>query len=679
MKKFFKIILLTVTVCTVSVILFMTAYIFSLDEWKRFDPASLKQTELSLELYDKDDAMYLTLNDGEERIMCNYRKLPDHVKNAFIAIEDVRFYNHSGIDVIRIAGAAWKDIRTMSLQEGASTITQQLIKLSSLTGEKTLSRKTNEIIMAIKAENYFTKDEILEMYLNKAYFGRGTYGIEAASQSYFGIHAEELSPAQAAVLSATIKSPSAYSPHIDPEKNRSRQKLVLQQMLKNGFLTKKEYDTAVSEEIILKEHKDKYHYGFYTDYVLNSASNQLGITMSELLSGGYKIYTGLDQDLQAYVESLMTNDSDFPEKAADGMEPECAVIVENAEDGSIAALVGGREHTARLGFSRATDMRRQPGSAIKPILVFTPALEYADYSTTSFLFDQPMRFGEYAPRNAGRTFRGWLTLRDTVAYSVNIPTVSLFEEIGIDRCISYAQSVGIPFTDGDDHLSLCLGGFTRGVTPLELAGAYQPYANDGIYIPPSPIRMIHDRDGNIVYRAENSGCQVISAETAFLMSSMLGSVVEYGTAQELSISNIPLCAKTGTTSYDDAENNKDAWVVAYNPDYIICTWMGFDKTDAAHSLKKGETGGGYPAVITKKIFTELYRTRIAPNFSRPSSVKRVYLDKTELYENFRTVAMPYSSENTVTEYFTESSAPQLYENDDISDKFDFYNMINNSD
>jgi len=680
MKKILKKLLILITVFTVFTILFITAYVFTLDEWKNFQPHTLQDMELSLRLYDAQDELYLTLNDGENRISCNFRALPAHVKNAFIAIEDVRFYDHTGIDPIRIAGALLTDLRTFSLKEGASTITQQLIKLSELSGEKTLSRKTNEIIMAIKTEQYFSKDEILEMYLNKAYFGRGAYGIESAAMEYFGIHAEDMTIDQAALLAGIIKSPSTYAPHIDAQKCIERRDLVLLQMNLNGFISEEQYSNAKTEPIRISADPDDYPYGYYTDYVLESAAEALGISMSELLSGGYRIYTALDPSLQQYTESLMSEDKNFPEAAADGSRPECAIIIEDSHNGLISALIGGREHTARLGFSRATDMRRQPGSAIKPVLVFTPALEYGNYTTTSFLFDQPMRFDDYSPRNAGSTFRGWLTLRDTVAYSVNIPAVSLFEEIGIERCIDYAKTVGIPFTEKDDNLSLALGGFTDGITPLELAGAYLPYANRGVYSAASPIRRITDAKGSIVYdHGKTAGYQVISEETAYLMSSMLGSVVEYGTATNLYCDKIPLCAKTGTTSYDDADNNKDAWIVAYNPDYIICTWMGFDKTDSAHSLKKGETGGEYPAHLTKKIFEKIYENKTAPSFTIPDNIERVWLDEQELTENFRTVAVPASALNTITEFFTEDTAPRLYENDDYTEKYIYYDIPSMSD
>lgn len=664
MKRVLKFLFLSFFCCSAALILFAGAYVLSLDDWKDFQPSTLAEMDHSLVLMDRNDEEYLVLSAEENRLSFDYEELPEHVKNAFIAIEDARFYEHKGIDPVRMGGALLSDIRSMSLKEGASTITQQLIKLSALSGEKTLSRKTNEILMAIRTERYYSKDEILALYLNKVYFGRGAYGLEAAARSYFGIAAKELSPAQAAALAGIIQSPSNYAPHLHPDACKTRRDLVLREMYENGFLSMTEYEKAKSEELVIEEQNEEYVGGFYTDHVLNCASEILGVSIDRLLREGYVIETALDVELQQYCEGLMKDDESFPEPAEDGSEAECAVVIEESRTGLLCALIGGREHTAQLGFSRAVHMKRQPGSAIKPILVFTPAIEYGGYMPTSFLLDQPMRFTDYSPRNSGSSFRGWVTLRNTIAYSVNIPTVSLFEEMGIETCKEYAESVGIPFAEKDNHLSLSLGGFTEGVTPLSLAGAYQPYANEGKYIPSSPIRRILDSDGNVLYDHEfQEDYQVISRETAFLMASMLRSSVEYGTAKNLYLADVPLCAKTGTTTYEDAVNNKDAWISAFNPDYVICTWMGFDKTDTAHSLKKGETGGTYPALLTKKIYAYLYENKSAPDFIPPNTIKKVWLDAETLENDFVAAAVPASAQGSVAEYFMAQDAPPLYEND----------------
>lgn len=643
-------------------ILFMFSYLMGIDSWREFEPESVMDMELSTDLYNCDGEKYLTLFSKENRIYTDIDALPQHVIDAFIAIEDSRFYEHNGIDIIRIGGALLSDIKSGSLSQGASTISQQVVKNATLKSEKTLSRKLTEIMMAFKLEQQFSKDQILEAYLNITYFGEGAYGIETAAQTYFSKSASSLTLSQAAVLSGILKSPSTYSPTVNKEKCKERRNLVLHEMCKCGFISAKEYEQAKNEAIELKlSSNNSYNYGYYTDMVLEEACSILNLSYSEVMSGGYRIYTALNNELQSKLEELSSKDSYFPTNVEGTEHSQCAVVVMDAKSGGICAVIGGREHTTRLAFNRASDMRRQPGSAIKPILVFAPALEQG-YTTTSFLLDQPITYDNYSPRNAGNSYRGWISLRDTVAYSVNIPAVKLFDELGADSCKGYASNVGIPFESTDYNLSLALGGFTTGVTPLELCSAYQPFANGGNFKEAYTIRYILDRNGNIVWQCDDVGKNVLSEETSFLMTSMLASSVDYGTASALNIDGIDISAKTGTSTYDDAANNKDAWVVAYNPEYIICTWMGFDKTNSSHSLPQGITGGTYPAKLTAAIFKYIYADDAAPCFSVPQGICEVQIDKKALNTKYAPVL---ASSNTAladraTEYYTTSTVPRVY-------------------
>lgn len=654
---------LTFLVLTISAILFTVSYLLGIEEWQEFDPHQIKEDmELSLLLYDGQGEEYLMLSAGENRLYATIDTIPKHVQNAFVAIEDARFYQHNGIDIVRILGALVEDIKSGSIKQGASTISQQLVKTAALTFDQNITRKLTEIMMAFKLEEAYTKDEILELYLNIVYFGKGAHGIEMAAKEYFGKSASELTLSEGALLAGILKSPSNYAPHINMEKSLARRDLVLEQMLENEFITQEEYLDAIAEKIVLApEEEEEYPYGFYTDRALYEATTLLNTNYTELMSQGYRIYTTLDPSMQTYLETLAEDPANFPENAQDGSPVECASIVLDANTGAIQALLGGREHTTRLAFNRATSMRRQPGSAIKPVIVFAPALEYADYSTVSFLLDQPENFGGYAPRNSGSTYRGWVTLRDTVAYSINIPAVKLLNEITVAKGKSYASSVGIPFEEKDKNLSLALGGFTTGVTPLELCGSYLPFANGGYYQQPTCIEKIVDRYGNVVYERPSTRYSVLSEESAFLMSSMLESSVEYGTSKNVKVENVPLAAKTGTSSYDDAKNNKDAWIVAYNPQYVVCCWMGFDKTDEQHSLPQGVTGGTFPATFTSKFFSHLYEKKQAPSFSIPSTIYASQIDGAVL-ENLYEVRLASSAtdpENIVTEYFTEENRPVL--------------------
>lgn len=658
-KSIFKRALFVMVLLTSSGLLFLFSYLLGIEDWKEFDPESIASMQQSLVLYDARGCEYAVLSGGENRRKTEIAALPAHVKNAFLAIEDARFYEHSGIDIVRIAGALVEDVKRGDIVQGGSTISQQLVKNAALKSDQTVTRKLAEIMMAFKLEHRFSKDEILAMYLDTVYFGRGAYGIEAAARAYFGVEAKELSTAQAALLAGVLKSPSNYAPHLHYEKSVERRNLVLAQMLAHEMLTQEEYDAARAERAVIVEYDPQaYPYGSYTDYVLTQAAELLDLSQTELLTGGYRIETYLDPEMQRQYEALAADPALFPENAADGEQVECAGVALSAQSGGVTALVGGRGHTARLSFNRATSMRRQPGSAIKPVLVFAPAVEQLGMTATSFFLDQPIEFDDYSPRNAGNTYRGWVTLRDVVAYSINIPAVSLLDELGISTAKQYAASVGIRFAEKDFNLSLALGGFTKGVTPLELCAAYQPFANGGRYSAPSAIRSISDAQGNVLYTHEPQRYSVLSEQSAFVVSSMLSSSVEYGTAKALYYPDIPLCAKTGTSTYDDAVNNKDAWTVAFNSDYIVCTWMGFDTPDATHSLPRGTTGGTYPAELTARLFEGIYAQKKAPALRVPAGVTAVRLDADALTTLYTPLRASVETQNAVVEYYVTGTEPQ---------------------
>ena len=653
--------ILTVIVFFVlCVTVFLFAYLFGIEEWKQFKPADIYQNmERSLVLLDDDGAEYACISSEQKRRYVSLDEIPQHVRDAFIAIEDARFYSHGGVDLVRIGGALLEDIKSGGIVQGASTISQQLVKVSTLTYNQTVSRKLAEIMMAFKLEREYTKDEILELYLNAVYFGNGAYGIEQAARAYFNCSASELTLAQGATLAGIIKAPSNYAPHINPENSQKRRNLVLEQMLAAGFISEAECSSAQEEQLTVAENsQSSYPYGYFTDTVIEQASEILGISKEDLLKKGYTIHTTLDVSLQESLEALYENDELFPENASDGTPVQSASVVLDAENSQIRALVGGREHESRFSFNRATDARRQPGSSIKPVLVYAPAVEYCGYSAASFILDEPVTIDGYSPSNAGNKYRGWVTMRTAVANSINVPAVKLLNEVGISRAKSYASKVGIQFDEKDNYLSLALGGFTRGVTPLELGASYMPFASGGYYKTPSCITEIYDKDGNKVYEDNSDSYAVLSSETSYIMSSMLGSCVSEGTAKKLKLENIPLSAKTGTSSYNDS-SNRDAWVVAYNSDYIVTCWMGFDSTDDSHNMSGDVTGGSYPAALAAELFSKIYEQKIAPSFSIPSGVFSAQLDKKmlETYHKAILASSGTSDADRMTEYFTDSTLP----------------------
>lgn len=660
-KTFFKISALILLIAIICAVLFAICYVFSLKEWRNFDPSYIPENDYSLTVYDADGSIAASLYSSENRSDVDIDKLPPHVINAFLAGEDARFYSHNGIDIVRIFGALLADIKSGEIKEGASTITQQLIKTLYLKNDKSVSRKISEALMAIKFEEQYTKDEILEMYLNTVYFGGGAYGIEAASNFYFGISANELSIDQAATLAATLKAPSTYAPHIDINKSKYRRDTIINNMKEYGFITEKERKNAVETpiKIVCDTDKDEYPYGFYLDMVLSESEEILGISSDELLSGGYKIYTSLDASLQKTAEEVFSDPSNFPADAADGEKVQSALIVLKNDTGNICAVIGGREHSAMRILNRATDTYRQPGSSIKPLMVYAPAIESAGYVTTSFILDEQESFNGYTPSNPGGNYNGWVTLREALSRSLNVPAIKVLYDIGVNRGMEYCSRVGIPFHEDDEGLTLGLGGFTKGVTPLQLARAYIPFATGGKYRTTSCINKIEDKEGKIVYENETKSYNVLSEETAFLITDILKTCATEGTARRINIEGMDIAAKTGTHTYSRSIYNKDAWVVAYNPEYTVCCWMGFDKTDENHVLEPGDTGGIYPTYIAKKIFESLYKDKAAPSFTIPENIVSVELDAIVLQEYHDVLLADANTPKAerITEYYTASTVP----------------------
>ena len=546
----------------------------------------------------------------------------------FIAAEDLRFYDHRGIDVYRILGALRSNLKSGSLAEGASTITQQLAKLTHLSAEKTIRRKLEEINLAFQIEKVYNKDEILAMYLNTVYFGRGAYGIQAAAQAYFGVDAEDLTLNQSASLAAIIKAPSIYAPHISPSNNRSRRQYILSVMAENSFISQEEKQAALDESIwVLAQEAEKQLYSWYIDEALRESAELLGLSADEVIQGGFKIYTAYDARLQTIADEVYADSSFFPAAASDGTPIQSAMAVVDTNNGAVLAMIGGRDYTVRRGLNRATQMRRQPGSALKPLAVYGPALELG-YTTASVLLDEKTSFGGYTPRNAGDRYYGLVTMRTAIRNSLNTTAVRLLEEIGLDASIQYLNKMGIPTRNSDRNLSLALGSMTYGVTPVELAAAYVPYANGGIYHQPYCVERIETVDGSNVYERKDSGKQVLSAQNAFLMTSLLQSVVSSGTGTRMLAANTPIAGKTGTVSMTGG--NRDIWMTAYTPEISVTVWMGYDQTDAKHKISNGITGGRNTASLAAAFFKKAYADREKPDFSQPDGLVWLTLDKRAL-------------------------------------------------
>lgn len=626
-----KKVLLTILAALIGVLLLFCAafYVFfDVPDWQKLDISKLSALAQTSSMYDMNGELMSELRGSENRIIVSLDEIPLHTRQAFIAAEDLRFYDHRGIDVYRILGALRSNLKSGSLAEGASTITQQLAKLTHLSAEKTIRRKLEEINLAFQIEKVYNKDEILAMYLNTVYFGRGAYGIQAAAQAYFGVDAEDLTLNQSASLAAIIKAPSIYAPHISPSNNRSRRQYILSVMAENGFISQEEKQAALDESIwVLAQEAEKQLYSWYIDEALRESAELLGLSADEVIQGGFKIYTAYDARLQTIADEVYADSSFFPAAASDGTPIQSAMAVVDTNNGAVLAMIGGRDYTVRRGLNRATQMRRQPGSALKPLAVYGPALELG-YTTASVLLDEKTSFGGYTPRNAGDRYYGLVTMRTAIRNSLNTTAVRLLEEIGLDASIQYLNKMGIPTRNSDRNLSLALGSMTYGVTPVELAAAYVPYANGGIYHQPYCVERIETVDGSNVYERKDSGKQVLSAQNAFLMTSLLQSVVSSGTGTRMLAANTPIAGKTGTVSMTGG--NRDIWMTAYTPEISVAVWMGYDQTDAKHKISNGITGGRNTASLAAAFFKKAYADREKPDFSQPDGLVWLTLDKRAL-------------------------------------------------
>ena len=647
-----KILLLAVTAAAVLFLLCGAVKTLGMDRWVDFDVYRITGCDRTSIIYDGQSDVVTRLHGVQDRTWVSISELQPSTVYAFISAEDARFFEHEGVDIIRIAGAIVADIKAGSYVQGASTISQQLIKLSHLTSEKTISRKAEEAALAYEMERQYSKEDILEMYLNYVYFGGGYYGIEAAAEGYFGVHASDLTLDQSAMLAGILKSPSGYAPHINYAASINRRNNILRLMQDYGYITDDEKKQAAAKRPTILHDKNEEYSGYYTDAVTKSAAALMGITVDELIRGGYSIYSAMDSDIQHYCEEMFKNGELFPAE-----DSEAAIVVLEPSTGMVVAMVGGRSYTGGISFNRATDIRRQPGSVIKPVIAYAPAFEYLNYTAADMILDEETTFADYTPSNYGNKYYGWVTVREAVTKSLNVPAVKTLSAVGVYRAKDFAKRCGIEFDDKDDSLALALGGFTYGVSPLQIAGAYSCFASGGIYNTPTLIKKITDRNGLTVYEYRQDSRRVMSEANAYILTSMLKSVVTEGTGHRLNTLDIPIAGKTGTVGL--ANGNRDAWMAGYTPEYTAVVWQGYD-SDRLGLLPSSATGGTYPALMLYELFNHIYPDGRSGDFEKPESVKQYSIDAKTLKKQHKVVlanAMtPQSSR--VTEYFTEETAPE---------------------
>ena len=584
-------------------------------------------------VYDKDGNAVFTLHMKEDRNYVPYNKIPKHVIEAFVAIEDKRFFEHNGVDFVRIAGAILKDIQTGSAKEGGSTITQQLARQVFLSDEKTFWRKTKEVSIAINLDRTYTKEQILEMYLNKIYMGEGAYGIEAASKVYFDksiIEGKEpLTIAEAAALAATPKAPSYYGPFGDKNGDQTlakeRRDTIIRVMYEQKLITLDEKEAAQKEPMpVPREVTDQQNnkaYRAYMDYVISEAEEKYGIDEAMLYKGGWKIYTAMDKQMQDAMITAFNNPKNFPKDGAK-YPAQAAMIAVDPKTGGIAGMMGGRNYVAK-GFNYAVDAKRQPGSSFKPIVAYAPALDTDNkYHPYYPLSNQLQDFNGYKPRNYNNKYSESVPMAEALKQSLNVPTVWLLDKIGVKTGMNYAERFGIKLAPEDRNLAIALGGLHTGTSPLKMAQAYTAFANGGIMSEAHAIVSIKEEQLGIQETVQLKQTPVIKPQTAWDVHTMMRAAVEQGTGKAAKM-NRPVSGKTGTTQSGiskSTKDNKDVWFVGYTAEYVGAVWMGYEKEDKQHILRNGSD---LPAKLFKTVFTEGLKGRKVTEFTKPQGVDEV--------------------------------------------------------
>ncbi|KMK76401.1 penicillin-binding protein 1A [Alkalihalobacillus pseudalcaliphilus] len=604
------------------------------------DPDRLVLTQGS-EIFDQNDAQVSMLNSSEARINVNYSDVPQVLEDAFLSVEDVRFREHWGMDMRRFFGAVWANITEGFGAEGASTITQQLVKNLFLSEEKRISRKIQEAYLAIQLEQQYSKDQILTMYLNQIYLGSGVYGVEMASQRYFGKSIADLNVEDAALLAAIPRRPSYYDPLHNPENAESRRNVVLSLMEQHGKLSSEEATAA--KEVPIEDQlnptvQESYPHESFYNYVMKEIEQIDGITINDVYNSGLKIYTTLDVDAQEHLEEVLASDeyiTNFP----DNEDFQAGVTVLDTQTGAIKALGSGREATGhQRGLNYATDVQRQPGSTIKPILDYGPAIEHLQWSTARIMNDKPTtyEFEDIPVNNFDRRHLGEMSMREALARSRNTTAIQALQEVGVEKAAEFANNIGVDTENGDDpmHESFGLGGFTNGVTTLELAGAYAAFGNGGTYTKPYAIRKIVFPDGRELH-LEPESHKGMEDYTAYMITDMLKSAVSssYGTGSTANVSGVPVAGKTGTTNFpenirDDYPRDAvpDSWFAGYSTRYTITAWIGFAERGENNYIGNTEERR-IPQHIFREMMTYLSANIETPDFTMPDSVVRVPVER----------------------------------------------------
>ncbi|SDN36234.1 transglycosylase domain-containing protein [Alkalicoccus daliensis] len=614
------------------------------------------------EILDMNDEVVTTLESIENRRSTNIDDVPEVMVDAVLSIEDARFYDHFGIDIRRLGGAIVANVRSGFGSEGASTITQQVVKNLFFDFDKTITRKLQEQYLAVQLEQNYTKNQILEMYLNAIYFSDGRYGIVEASNYYFSKDLSELEIEDAALLAGIPQRPNAHNPYNNPDLAENRRNTVIDRMVHYGKITAEEGEQAKSvpvEDQLQRSERETNAYQSYIDQVLSEVEEIDGIESSDIYTGGLKIYTNLDQNLQEHVESVMQTDEyiQFPDEFM-----QAGITLMDTDSGQVRAIGGMREAAEGVRmWNWATNPSRQAGSTSKPIFAYGPAIDNEQWSTGHLLTDEEYTYNDedQTPvRNFSRDFRGDITIREALRDSLNVPAVKAIHEVGVDTAGDFARGLGIPVDTPQE--SFALG--ANEVSSYEMAGAYGAFGNNGLYNEPHTVRKVEFPDGQVIDLTPEE-TQAMNDYTAFMVSDILKDVITNGTAARLQMGNFEVAGKTGSTNFQpedretfgipaDADAIPDAWFVGYSTELTASIWTGYPSANEGY-IDRNNNEHHISQDIFQEVMNYAHEGLSASPFLQPDSVVEVAIEES-------TGLLPSSNtpqSEIITEYFVRGTEP----------------------
>ncbi len=631
---------------------------------------------------DTGEEIYVeTLSDGANRKWVDFEEIPEDMQHAFVSIEDERFYKHSGFDLLRTSKATvmyvWGKVTGGGSDFGGSTITQQLVKNVTGDWENSPARKIKEISQAVNLEKQLTKDEILELYLNVINLSNGCYGVQSASMEFFGKPVDELNLAECASIAGITQNPAQYDPLKNPENNKRKQEIVLSKMLELGYISQAEYEEAVDYKLVFKSAKDSgesnvkindYYIEYLTqciveDFMEMGYSRELALRKT--VSGGLKIITTVDPEVQGAIDEIYEN----PEKCASIFgynseaenTPQSAIVVLSSTDGSIKGMSGGLgKKSANLILNRVT-IPRQSGSSIKPISVYAPAIDDGLIHASTVYSDNPENFNGWSPKNS-YSGGGSKTVQLALQRSSNIIACRILRDYGVEKSYNHlVRHLGITsLVDDDKNLpALALGGLTKGISPLQMAAAYMPFVDGGVYTKPYIYTTIYDREGNVLIKNTPERNQAITSQTAYIMTQLLRRVVTSGTGTAAGLDGgIFTAGKTGTT-----DDNKDKWFIGFTPNYLCAVWHGYDKNLVVSSHTTGSQ------IAFKTVMNKIHQGKKINSISAPSGITMLNVcSETGLLasDGCNSISLPYTSDNKPTKYCSHKA--QASENEEDGEK-----------